>query len=104
MTGRLFVNVVVLYGRVLSTAWKEAAKKSAAEVGLRNRISVDEAKKILNVSQNPTPEEVQQKFQHLFEANDKSHGSEYLQSKIAQAKDTLDLELGSNLRDKGQIV
>lgn len=57
------------------------------------KMSLNEAKLILNV-ENLHREEIDQKFKHLFEANSKSQsGSFYIQSKIIRAKERLDLEL-----------
>jgi len=92
MVGRLLVNVLISAGRVVVTSWREASKKAAEES--RRAMPLDEARKILHVSDRPSPQEIQQKYEHLFKANDKVQGgSEYLQSKIAQAKEVLDLEL-----------
>jgi len=56
-------------------------------------MSIDEAKKVLQVSENPTPHEIKKKYFYLVEANDKSQGgSDYLQSKVSQAKEILDIE------------
>jgi TorA maturation chaperone TorD len=70
-------------------------EKSAAE-DLKQGISLDEAMQILNVDKKPTIEEVEAKYKHLFEVNDKSKGgSFYLQSKVVRAKERLDQELSS---------
>jgi import inner membrane translocase subunit TIM16 len=46
-------------------------------------MTLDEAKEILNVD-NMTIEEVENKYKHLFESNDKAKGgSFYLQSKVS---------------------
>ncbi len=46
------------------------------------RVSASEARKILNVSDKPTVEEVEKAFEHIFEANSPERGSSfYLQSK-----------------------
>lgn len=43
-----------------------------------------------------TPEEVQKRYEYLFQINDKSKGgSFYLQSKIFRAKERLDKELAN---------
>ncbi|XP_028130037.2 mitochondrial import inner membrane translocase subunit tim16 [Diabrotica virgifera virgifera] len=56
-------------------------------------LSLDEAKQILNI-RNLTKEEIEEKYQHLFKANEKT--SLYLQSKIVRAKERLDHELTSS--------
>ncbi len=56
-------------------------------------MSLEEAKKILNVTEID-PELVAKNYEHLFKVNDKSRGgSFYLQSKIYRAKERLDQEL-----------
>ncbi|CAG9832120.1 unnamed protein product [Diabrotica balteata] len=56
-------------------------------------LSLDEAKQILNI-RNLTKEEIEEKYQSLFKANEKT--SLYLQSKIVRAKERLDHELTSS--------
>ena len=52
-----------------------------------------EAKQILNVSQLER-QQIEEKYKHLFEVNDKSKGgSFYIQSKVFRAKERLDEEL-----------
>ena len=52
-----------------------------------------EAKQILNVNKLEK-EQIEEKFKHLFEINDKSKGgSFYIQSKVYRAKERLDEEL-----------
>ncbi|XP_050508763.1 mitochondrial import inner membrane translocase subunit TIM16-like [Diabrotica virgifera virgifera] len=59
----------------------------------KNRMSIAEAKLILNVSKL-CPKEVEYNFRHLFDVNSEGKGgSFYLQSKILQAKKVLDMEL-----------
>lgn len=56
---------------------------------------MEEAQQILNVSKID-PEEVQQKYDHLFAVNDKAKGgSFYLQSKVFRAKERIDQEVKS---------
>ena len=56
-------------------------------------MSLEEAKQILNV-ENLDAESVQQKYEHLFNVNDKAKGgSFYIQSKVFRAKERIDQEL-----------
>lgn len=56
-------------------------------------ITLEEAQQILNVDKLE-PEEVQKKYEHLFNLNDKTKGgSFYLQSKVFRAKERIDHEL-----------
>ena len=66
---------------------------SHAAANVKNGITLDEAKQILNVS-SLNAEEVAKKYEHLFAVNDKSKGgSFYIQSKVVRAKERIDQEL-----------
>lgn len=55
----------------------------------------------MNVNRKLDPEEVERKFKHLFDVNDKSKGgSFYLQSKVVRAKERIDQELQSSSSPK----
>ncbi len=58
-------------------------------------MSLDEAYKILNVSEevvSKEPLEVQRRFEQMFKANDsRTGGSFYLQSKIVRARERIEL-------------
>lgn len=57
-------------------------------------ITLEEARQILNVGQKLELEEIQKKYEHLFNVNDKAKGgSFYLQSKVFRAKERLEDEL-----------
>ena len=61
-------------------------------------ITIDEAKQILNID-NLDPDEVQTKFDHLFQANDKSKGgSFYIQSKVPFISDFMSIQFSLALR------
>ena len=67
---------------------------AAAAENLRLGMTLEEARQILNISPESTPEEIQQKYEHLFNINDKSKGgSFYIQSKVFRAKERLDKDL-----------
>ncbi|CAG7733242.1 unnamed protein product [Allacma fusca] len=56
-------------------------------------MSLEEARKILDISPESNAEELQKKYNHLFDINDKSKGgSFYIQSKVFRAKERLDRE------------
>lgn len=75
--------------RRLGNTKSRAERVANTKVGL----SLDEAKQILNISKLDK-NEIQEKFDRLFNANEKSKGgSFYIQSKIVRAKERLDLEL-----------
>lgn len=57
---------------------------------------------ILNVSKLD-PKEVEEKYEHLFNVNEKSKGgSFYLQSKVYRAKERIDHELKDALKKQNQ--
>lgn len=104
--GKAFIRAV----RQEYAASQEAAKRAGggrkgaerAAQNIRSGITVEEAQQILNVSKLD-PEEIRQKYEHLFNANDKSKGgSFYLQSKVVRAKERLDQELENILKEKTQ--
>jgi len=66
-------------------------------------LSVEEAKKILNISDINNPESLQQNYEHLFKVNDKqAGGSLYLQSKVVRAKERIDEELTQSETKSGE--
>jgi import inner membrane translocase subunit TIM16 len=90
-----------IIGRALTRAIRqelEAAQRAASQrkqnvpPPIQTDMTLDEAMKILNVSELD-PEQIEKNYKHLFEANDrKNGGSFYLQSKVFRAKERLDLE------------
>ncbi|XP_056639926.1 mitochondrial import inner membrane translocase subunit tim16-like [Diorhabda carinulata] len=60
-------------------------------------LSLEEAKQILNIT-NLTKSEVEEKYQSLFKANEKT--SLYLQSKFVRAKERLEHELSTSETNK----
>eukprot|EP00743_Colponemidia_sp_Colp-15_P006653 GILK01007172.1.p1 GENE.GILK01007172.1~~GILK01007172.1.p1 ORF type:complete len:152 (-),score=29.43 GILK01007172.1:239-652(-) len=102
---RLLANLVIAAGTVLAKSAIEAYKQAvangqarnsaqaaagAASSILRKKITEHEAQAILNTKPNSNPEEVLQRYERLFTANDpKNGGSFYLQSKVYRAKEAL---------------
>ncbi|CAK9292052.1 unnamed protein product [Gordionus sp. m RMFG-2023] len=71
-----------------------ANSKQTSATNLRTGITIEEAIQILNISPDLKPEDVQEKYKHLFDSNDKSKGgSFYIQSKIVRAKERIDAEI-----------
>lgn len=65
-------------------------------------ITLEEAQQILNVTKLD-PKDVQEKFNHLFNVNEKSKGgSFYLQSKVFRAKERIDQELQDVLKQQNK--
>lgn len=100
VVGKAFARAVKQEFAASQEAAKRAGggKKGAerAAQNLRSGITLEEAQQILNVSKLD-PEEIQKKYEHLFNANEKSKGgSFYLQSKVVRAKERIDQELGIN--------
>ncbi|KAK3916739.1 Mitochondrial import inner membrane translocase subunit Tim16 [Frankliniella fusca] len=76
---------------------REGAKSAAASA--KAGITVEEAKQILNVK-DLDPKDIQEKYDFLFNINDKSKGgSFYLQSKVYRAKERLDAELAAQTKE-----
>ncbi|XP_013098933.2 mitochondrial import inner membrane translocase subunit Tim16-like [Stomoxys calcitrans] len=88
-------------------ASQEAARRAGggrqgekrAEANARSGMTLEEAKQILNVDDLKNLEDVNKKYQHLFDVNDKAKGgSFYLQSKVFRAKERIDDELKEALK------
>ncbi|KAJ1727348.1 mitochondrial import inner membrane translocase subunit TIM16, partial [Coemansia biformis] len=93
----MLVTGTRIVGRAFGDAYKQAAVNSAAaraaagnlnavadgdSMTKSSGITVDESQKILNLAEINDKEELTNKFEHLFEANDpKKGGSFYIQSK-----------------------
>lgn len=109
---KYIVQIIVLGSQVISRAFVKALRQeyaasqaaaskagggsqgaSRAATNVRHGITLEEALQILNVDK-PNPEEVNKRYEHLFNANDKSKGgSFYIQSKVLRAKERIDQEL-----------
>lgn len=76
-------------------ASRAAGKSASAAVGAvlktsRSGIPVDDARKILNVKEDATEDEVIERFEKLFDNNSKENGgSFYIQSKVFRAHESL---------------
>eukprot|EP01092_Planopodium_desertum_P011326 TRINITY_DN51584_c0_g3_i1.p1 TRINITY_DN51584_c0_g3~~TRINITY_DN51584_c0_g3_i1.p1 ORF type:complete len:116 (+),score=13.94 TRINITY_DN51584_c0_g3_i1:44-391(+) len=102
---RLLAQLVVASTQVLArgmmSAWGKAAQNAAKQgsgimneaTGKGRTMTVEEAKKILNIEKlSPdVMETIGKNYEHLYNANDpKLGGSFYLQSKVAVAKQALE--------------
>ncbi|XP_015795486.1 mitochondrial import inner membrane translocase subunit tim16-B [Tetranychus urticae] len=75
-------------------ATSAGANKESATQDLKHGISLEEAIKILNIEKQLNKEDIESKYKHLFEVNDRSKGgSFYIQSKVVRAKERIDQEL-----------
>uniref|UniRef100_A0A915ETP4 Mitochondrial import inner membrane translocase subunit tim-16 n=1 Tax=Ditylenchus dipsaci TaxID=166011 RepID=A0A915ETP4_9BILA len=80
---------------------RPTAEQEAIKTNARLGISLQESMQILNVKAPLDPSEVEEKFKHLFEINEKTKGgSLYLQSKVFRAKERLDEELRQEAENK----
>ena len=116
MASRILANLLVMGSgalfRAASQAWQKAlenARKSgvtadsvssASATRLRH-MSVEEARKILNITEASTKEEMLERFAKTFEKNEGA--SFYVQSKLFRAKETLGVEqFGMSAEDAGR--
>lgn len=77
-----------------------SSNAESAESDLRHGITLEEAVQILNVDKKLDVNDVESKFKHLFDVNDKSRGgSFYIQSKVVRAKERIDQELAKSKSD-----
>uniref|UniRef100_A0A915EAG8 Mitochondrial import inner membrane translocase subunit tim-16 n=1 Tax=Ditylenchus dipsaci TaxID=166011 RepID=A0A915EAG8_9BILA len=73
---------------------RKTGEQNAIRTNARMGISLQESMQILNVKPPLDPSEIEEKYKHLFEVNDKTKGgSLYLQSKVYRAKERIDEEL-----------
>ena len=75
--------------------WLFSGGTASAAESLKMGMTLDEAKEILNITDQdflgPDREKLYKSYEHLFEVNDKSKGgSFYLQSKVVRAKERID--------------
>ncbi|CAG9822439.1 unnamed protein product [Phaedon cochleariae] len=71
--------------------------KSHAISETAEQMTLNEAKLVLHVDRC-SPEEMEERFLHLFEVNKKENGgSFYLQSKVVRAKERIELEMRNGL-------
>ncbi|XP_065207202.1 mitochondrial import inner membrane translocase subunit TIM16 [Planococcus citri] len=119
---KYIVQIIVLGGQVVSKAFVKALRQeyaasqaAANKAGGANKgsansrttaanvkagITLTEAMQILNVDKI-NPEDVNKRYEHLFNVNDKSKGgSFYIQSKVVRAKERIDQEIAHHKTDK----
>ncbi|KAK9812336.1 hypothetical protein WJX73_003264 [Symbiochloris irregularis] len=104
MAGRILANVIVAGASILIRAGVQAYRQAivnGARAGVKaegpiaskaTQLSLQEARAILGVEKDAPLEEVLKRYNHLFDANEKS-GSFYLQSKVYRAKEALEAEM-----------
>eukprot|EP00475_Leptophrys_vorax_P011000 TRINITY_DN17561_c0_g1_i1.p1 TRINITY_DN17561_c0_g1~~TRINITY_DN17561_c0_g1_i1.p1 ORF type:complete len:115 (-),score=13.93 TRINITY_DN17561_c0_g1_i1:399-743(-) len=104
MAAKIIANLIVLGSGVLLRAFSQAyqqALSNAARSGVASEaaatasrrfskvMSLQEARMILGVTEETPWEQVLEKYQRLFERNEKM-GSFYVQSKVQRAKECLE--------------
>eukprot|EP00191_Tetraselmis_sp_GSL018_P011247 CAMPEP_0177606854 /NCGR_PEP_ID=MMETSP0419_2-20121207/17548_1 /TAXON_ID=582737 /ORGANISM="Tetraselmis sp., Strain GSL018" /LENGTH=82 /DNA_ID=CAMNT_0019101281 /DNA_START=212 /DNA_END=460 /DNA_ORIENTATION=- len=72
--------------------------ESLRQAATKHKMSVSEAQKILGVESGATLGEIRERFERLFEVNEKQ-GTFYLQSKVYRAKERLEAELRAREED-----
>ena len=86
------IQIVILFEWNI---WRFSGGTASAAESLKMGMTLDEAKEILNITDQdflgPDREKLYKSYEHLFEVNDKSKGgSFYLQSKVVRAKERID--------------
>lgn len=102
MAAKILANLIVMGGGILARAVVQAyrqaltnaSKNGVAQETIQNtirkaKITEQEARQILGVTEEMSWEEITKKYEKMFENNAKS-GSFYLQSKIYRAKECLE--------------
>ncbi|PKA59251.1 hypothetical protein AXF42_Ash001344 [Apostasia shenzhenica] len=111
---KLIANLIIMGSGILGRAviqafhkaLENANKSGVAQETIRNirrrsgTITEQEARQILGLDENATLEEVIQKYDTLFERNEKM-GSFYLQSKVHRAKECLEAVYHKNSGTQG---
>lgn len=98
-----WIIVILIFAAAQQAAARQAAasgssskteEQEATKANAKLGISLQESVQILDVKQPLDREQIEKRFKHLFEINDKSKGgSFYLQSKVYCAKQRIDEEL-----------
>ncbi|EFN56817.1 hypothetical protein CHLNCDRAFT_144360 [Chlorella variabilis] len=103
---KILANLLVAGGTVLFRAASQAYRQAiingtkagvaaeganAARAAGSKQLTLQEAEMILGIESGATWQEIMKKYDHLFQANEKS-GSFYLQSKVYRAKERLEQE------------
>ncbi|GBG70403.1 hypothetical protein CBR_g6531 [Chara braunii] len=105
MAGKIIANLVILGSGVLLRAVTQAYRQAiingmksgvgqevannVRKATLSKTMSIQEARMILGVDDKTSWDEISQKFENLYERNEKM-GSFYIQSKVLRAKEALE--------------
>ncbi|XP_074650973.1 mitochondrial import inner membrane translocase subunit tim16-like [Tubulanus polymorphus] len=101
VVGRAFTRALkqeITYSQQAAASRRNAAGNSqdpnSQASNALHGLSLDEAKKILHIDDIQDAEELQKKYEHLFNVNEKKNGgSLYIQSKVVRAKERIDEEI-----------
>lgn len=115
---KFLAQMIVLGGQAISRAFRQALRQeyqatmaarqeaekagrsgtNAAKASALTGMNLQEAKQILNIKDVENIEGIRKNYNHLFQANKKSHGgSFYLQSKVVRAKERFEMELNQDI-------
>eukprot|EP01026_Neomeris_dumetosa_P056369 TRINITY_DN5155_c0_g1_i1.p4 TRINITY_DN5155_c0_g1~~TRINITY_DN5155_c0_g1_i1.p4 ORF type:complete len:140 (-),score=19.99 TRINITY_DN5155_c0_g1_i1:334-753(-) len=101
--GAVFIRAAV---QAYQQALKNSQTTGVARETLQNvvkgkQMTLEEAFKILGLTSEATIQEIEKKYKHLFDVNQRS-GSFYLQSKVFRAWERLDQEFGISKQTDNQ--
>lgn len=104
MVIKVLGQVIVLGTKIIVGSIRETFRQAVANAARNTAQTVpktpstmplDEAYKILNVTKEVKPADMQEIFEKMFKANDRqAGGSFYLQSKIVRARERIEIERG----------
>mmetsp|Transcript_20618 Transcript_20618/g.36773 ORF Transcript_20618/g.36773 Transcript_20618/m.36773 type:complete len:120 (-) Transcript_20618:1852-2211(-) len=106
MAAKILANIIIAGTGVLVRAGMQAWRQAiinGQKAGMnpetlrqaavsKHKMSVQEAQKILEVHTGATLGEIKQRYEHLFDINEK-HGTFYLQSKVHRAYERLEADM-----------
>jgi len=109
VVGKAFGQAVRQEIRMSQEAAKRSqSRKASAAENLRLGMTLDEAKQILNLTDEDLlgkTDKLQKHYDHLFSVNEKSQGgSFYIQSKVVRAKERIDQENVLSASKQGEDV
>ncbi|CAG9462895.1 unnamed protein product [Pedinophyceae sp. YPF-701] len=87
------------YGQALHNARRSGMNaENVKRAAVRSKMTLEEARQILEIDAGATAEQVEERFRHLYRVN-KESGTFYLLSKVYRAKERVDQEEGRETVD-----